>query len=155
MSKLVLFDSLEFLLNVTETYSTNVTFTFGVVFGLGINLVCTFFLTLKFDVIFELFVLEDNGYQLGIFFVWESVISKSCRLKRKTHLSSPLLLIVCAGKLRNRKSWLIISGFTHCGSFAVVNCERNWIKVRDDLLVDKDENPNNLMLGQYVTRGDK
>ncbi len=67
----------EIFLNVTKAHSTNVTFTLEVVLGLGDNLVGKFFLTLNFDVIFKLFVLEDHGYQLRFFFAWESIVSKS------------------------------------------------------------------------------
>ncbi len=116
MSKPVRFGSLKFLLNMTEEYATNITFTFDVVLCPGDNFVYTFFLTLEFDIIFELFVPEYNGYRLRIFFVWESMVPKSCRLKRITHFSSPFLIIVCAGQLGKREPWLIIAEFTHCGS---------------------------------------
>ncbi len=72
-----LFGHPEILLNVTKAHSTNVNFTLEVVLGLGDNLVGKFFLTLEFDVIFKLFVIEDNGYQLRTFFAWESIVSKS------------------------------------------------------------------------------
>ncbi len=97
MSKPLCFDSLKYLLNVTEAYSTHITFTFDVVLGPDNNLVCMFFLTLEFDIIFELFVLEDNSYRLRILFVWESMIPISCRLKRITHFSSLFLIIVRTG----------------------------------------------------------
>ncbi len=64
-------------MNMTETYSTNVAFTLDIVLSPGDYFVCTFFWTLEFEVIFEHFILEDNGYRLRIFFVWEGVVPKS------------------------------------------------------------------------------
>lgn len=56
MSEPVRLNSLEFLLDVAETYATNETFTFDIVLGPSDNFVCTFILTLEFGVIFELLV---------------------------------------------------------------------------------------------------
>lgn len=71
MSEPVCLDSLEFLSNVTETYWTDVIFTFDIGLAPSGNLICTVFLTLEFDVIFEHLVFKNDGHWLRIFFVRE------------------------------------------------------------------------------------
>lgn len=66
--------SLEFLLYMTKTYTTNVIFTFNIVFSLENYLLYAFFLTFKFSVIFELLILEKNDYCLEILIIWESIM---------------------------------------------------------------------------------
>lgn len=116
VSQLVCFYSLKFLLYVTKIYGINVTFTFDIILDLCNYLVCAFLLTLKFDIIFKIFIFKNNSYGLGIFVSWEDIISKSCAFQRILHFSSAFLIIVCVSQFYKEKSRLIISKFTHCGN---------------------------------------
>lgn len=73
VSKPAYLHSLEFLLNMTETNATNVTFKFHVVRSRGFDFVCTLFLTFEFSVIFEVLIFE-NGCTL----VWGFPHLKEC-----------------------------------------------------------------------------
>lgn len=66
--------SLDFLLYMTKTYTSNVIFTFNIVFSLDNYFLYAFFLKFKFSIIFELLILENNDYCLEILIIWEGIV---------------------------------------------------------------------------------
>lgn len=69
MSQPVCFYNLKFWFYQTEKYVTNIIFTFNVVSSLDNHFIRVFLLTLGFGIIFELYILKNNWYQLRVIIV--------------------------------------------------------------------------------------
>lgn len=94
----VFFYSLEFLLYMTETQVANITFTWNVFSDPGNDLFRAFLLTLKFVMIFELFI-KNKWHWPRIFLVCECVVPKSCKFSRIQHFSSSFLVMISTGPI--------------------------------------------------------
>lgn len=82
LSQPVCFYSLQFLLYVAETYSTNITLTFDIIFGPDDYFISAFFLTLEFGLIFKLLSLRIIGTGLE-FSLFDNLWSQSLADFRK------------------------------------------------------------------------